>query len=56
MNPIRGAATVEKLEFINKHNSFMIKFGLFIYLYSVARIENLCIFLFLIQKEHEIFQ
>ena len=30
-NPIRGAAVVEKLEFINKQNSVMIKFGLFIY-------------------------
>ena len=30
-NPIRGAMIVEKLEFINKQNSVVIKFGLLIY-------------------------
>ena len=30
-NPIRGVAIVEKLEFIFKQNSVVIKFGLFIY-------------------------
>ena len=36
-NPIFGAEIVEKLEFINKQNSVVIKFGLFIYWYSVAK-------------------
>ena len=31
---------VEKLEFINKQNSVVIKFGLLIYWFSVAKIEN----------------
>ena len=30
-NPIGGAVIVEKLEFINKQNSVVIKFGLLIY-------------------------
>ena len=30
-NPIRGAVIVGKLEFINKQNSVVIKFGLLIY-------------------------
>ena len=30
-NPICGAVIVEKLEFINKQNSVVIKFGLLIY-------------------------
>ena len=39
-NPICGAVIVEKLEYINKQNSVVIKFGLLIYWYSVAKIEN----------------